>query len=520
MLAGSLVATTSSSTPPAEAAGAPWIDTQNRAAVVAAFQTEFGRTEPNSGWTGSRQGCVAGATSQAFRDSIFSRVNYFRSMAGVPAGVTENATYSAKAQQAALMMSVQGSLSHSPGAGYACYTAQGAEAAGSSDLYLGRTGAQAISGYIEDPGAGNTRAGHRNWILHPTTRQMGTGDIPAAGGWASNALWVFDNVFGAQPQLREGDGFVAWPPRGYVPGQVVFPRWSLSLRGGDFSVATVTMTAGGANVPATVVHRDAASNGAPFPIIVWEPSGVNTNPPNDITYRVSVAGVRVGGQPRSFSYDVTVLGSTPPPDPSTFHGFVDQAYLDFFGRAAEVSERDYWSARLASGTTRFEFVRALANSDSWTASVVNRLYSDTLGRSADATGRSYWTGRLQNGLPVANVAASFYGSAEYVVLQGGTYAAWVDDLYGVLLRRGPDGGGLSYWSQEAQGVGTGTVAYRFYQSPESRRTRVIQMYQTFLGRNPDPAGLAHWTEVLLSGDDLQLAAFLASSDEYFVRSGS
>ncbi len=136
------------------------------------------------------------------------------------------------------------------------------------------------------------------------------------------------------------------------------------------------------------------------------------------------------------------------------------------------------------------------------------------------TGRSYWTGRLQNGLPVANVAASFYGSAEYVVLQGGTYAAWVDDLYGVLLRRGPDGGGLSYWSQEAQGVGTGTVAYRFYQSPESRRTRVIQMYQTFLGRNPDPAGLAHWTEVLLSGDDLQLAAFLASSDEYFVRSGS
>ena len=522
MLAGSLVATTtttSSSTAPAEASGVPWIHTQDRVAVVAAYLTEFGRTAPNSGWSGNRQGCTAGTTSQAFRDSIFSRVNYFRSMAAVPNGVTENATYSAKAQQAALMMSVQGSLSHSPGTGYGCYTAQGAEAAALSNLYLGRTGAQAITGYIEDPGAGNTRVGHRNWILHPTTRQMGTGDIPSAGGWASNTLWVFDNVFGAQPQLRENEGYVAWPPRGYVPGQVVFPRWSFSLRGGDFSSASITMTVAGASVPATVVHRDAGS-GAPFPIIVWEPVGVNTSPASDTTYRVTVSGVRVSGQNRTYSYDVTLLGSTPPPDPSTFHGFVDQAYVDFFGRHAVTSERDYWSARLAAGTSRFTFVRALANSDSWTSSVVDRLYVDTLGRAADTAGRTYWSGRLQNGLPLASVAASFYGSPEYVTRQGGSYAAWLGDLYGVLLRRGPDGAGLNYWNQEAISAGTGPVAYRFYQSSESRRSRVIQMYQKFLGRDPDPAGLAYWTEVLVSGDDLQLAGFLASSDECFVRSSS
>lgn len=520
LITGGLVGTPSSSTPPAGAAAPPWVDTQNREAVVAAFQNEFGRTAPTHGWTGARQGCVAGTTSQAFRDSIFSRVNYFRSMAGVPAGVTENAGYSAKAQQAALMMSVSGRLSHSPDGSFGCYTADGAAAAAASDLYLGRTGTESINGYMEDPGAGNVRAGHRNWVLHPTTGQMGTGDIPASGGWASNTLWVFDNVFGPQPALRESDGFVAWPPRGYVPGHVVYPRWSLSLRGGDFSAATVSMTSNGSNLPVTVVHRDGANNGAPFPIVVWEPSGVNTSPQNDTTYRVTVNGARLNGQPRSFAYEVTILGSAPPVDPATFHPFVDQAYLDFFGRNALTSERDYWSGRLAAGTSRYDFVRALANSDAWTANVVNRLYLDTLGRQADSAGRAYWIGRLQGGLPVAQVAASFYGSPEYVTLQGGTYAAWVRDLYGVLLLRSADGGGLDFWSREAVGQGPGSVAYRFYQSAESRQARVTALYLTFLGRNPDPGGLAAWTEVLASGDDLRLAAFLASSDEYFIRASS
>ena len=50
------------------------------------------------------------------------RLNYYRAMAGVPATVTFSDTYNAMDQQAALMMSANGQLSHSPPTTWTCYT--------------------------------------------------------------------------------------------------------------------------------------------------------------------------------------------------------------------------------------------------------------------------------------------------------------------------------------------------------------------------------------------------------------
>lgn len=88
----------------------------------------------NPSWTGNISTCNPGTTTQAFRDSVLERINYFRSMAGVPAGVTFSDEYNQKAQQAALMMSANGSLSHDPPTSWKCYTDQGHEAAGKSNL--------------------------------------------------------------------------------------------------------------------------------------------------------------------------------------------------------------------------------------------------------------------------------------------------------------------------------------------------------------------------------------------------
>ena len=69
---------------------------------------------------------------------------------------------------------------------------------------------------------------------------MGTGDVPSANNlW--NDLWVFDTNYSA-PRPGTRDGFVAWPPKGYVPYQAVYPRWSFSYPGADFSGASVTMS--------------------------------------------------------------------------------------------------------------------------------------------------------------------------------------------------------------------------------------------------------------------------------------
>ncbi len=500
-----------------------WLDTSNRQAVIDSYALEFSKVDPDIGWTGDRGSCSPGTTNPAYRTAIIDRVNWFRSVGGVPATVTENATYSAKAQEAALMMSVSDQLSHNPDQSeFDCYTSNGAEAAGKSNLYLGRTGPHAITGYMFDPGSGNVSVGHRNWILHPTVQQFGTGDTPGPGRQATNTLWVVDNTFDPQPALREAQDFIAWPARGFVPGEVVFPRWSFSVRNGDFTSASVTTqridngrVSGTVSSPIVFQNESA---GAPFSILVWEPVGIDTNPTVDQTYRITVDNVRLGSVTKSYSYEVVVIGdqvAALTSAPGDIASFANAAYTDFLGRAATAAEKNNWIQQINAGTTRHELVAELTQSDEWAANVVDGMYLDTLGRVPDAGGRAFWVDQLRNGTSVARMAALFYGSPEYIAEEGNQLDRWITDLYYELLQRQPDGGGLSYWVSETNRTTSGSVALRFYQSDESRRARVQALYQSLLGRASDAGGETFWAGVLANGDDLALAANLAASDEYF-----
>ncbi len=295
----------------------PWIDPTDRQTSLDYFNQVYRASEgiPIS-WTGSHADCNAGETSPTFREAVQLRINYFRSMAGVPGTIQLSDEYSRKAQQAALMMSVNGQLSHNPPPSWLCYTAEGAQAAGSSNLFLGVYGPAAITGYMEDPGSGNYFVGHRRWILYPQTLQMGTGDIPNTGGyWPSNALWVFDeNMWNPRPETREE--YVAWPPPGYTPYQVVFPRWSFAYADADFSGATVAMSSGGQNIP---VALQPVVNGYGENTFVWVPDiPIGSPPPTDITYEVTVTGVKVNGVPHIFTYQVILF------DPGTLSAKPDE----------------------------------------------------------------------------------------------------------------------------------------------------------------------------------------------------
>lgn len=261
------------------------------------------------GWTGSHASCNAGTTSSDFKNSVLARINYFRAMAGVPANVTLDSSYNAKAQQAALMMSANNTLSHTPPASWNCYTADGRTAAESSNISLGHNGWDAVGGQMRDNGANNTVVGHRRWLLLPQTQRMGTGDVPASGSFKpANAVWVFDgNTYAARPTTR--DEFVAWPTKGFNPYQVVPVRWSFSYPSANFTNATVTMTQGSSNVPLT---QEAVANGYGENTIVWRPFNLSADqnwakPSGDTTYQVTISNVVIGGQTRSFSYPVTVI---------------------------------------------------------------------------------------------------------------------------------------------------------------------------------------------------------------------
>jgi len=290
---------------------APWIDTSDRDEVIAAFRAAFDREAPPMNWTGEAGQCDPGDSSDALRRETLIRIAYYRAMAGVPATVIEDPLMSDKAQAAALMMSVEGELTHHPDSDYACFSAAGQEAAANSNLYLGRTGPLAIDGYIEDPGDRNVDVGHRSTILHPPTEVMGIGHVSGTlDRYPANALWVFDRgVFELEYETREPAGFVAWPPRGHVPAEVVYPRWSFGLQRASFERATVTMTGpDGLEVPLEIVARLSKDGEIPSSVIVWEPKLEFGEPEGDQIFTVTVADV---GPPEDrLSSQVVEIGDT------------------------------------------------------------------------------------------------------------------------------------------------------------------------------------------------------------------
>ena len=298
---------------PLSTTGGFTINPQNREESRAFFNAVFNASEGTEiNWTGDVAFCQAGTTSSEFKDAVLIRLNYFRAMAGVPANVTFTNDFNAMAQEAALIMSANDELSHFPPDSWDCFSFDGSEAAASSNLSIRRSGWDAVFGQMQDNGESNQSVGHRRWILYPQTQIMGTGDIPDTTQFdAANALWVFDsNYFEPRPSTREE--FVAWPPPGNVPFQVVFPRWSFSFPDADFSSATVTMLQGRNSVPVTI---ESFEDGAGENTLVWVPYNLNPNskferfpqPSSDTTYTVAVNNVMIRGSPRNFSYNVNVI---------------------------------------------------------------------------------------------------------------------------------------------------------------------------------------------------------------------
>jgi len=266
-------------------------------------------------WTGNAATCTPGTVSQAYLDATALRINYFRAMSGVPA-ITLTASNNLFSQATALLMSANRDIEHNPPMNWTCYNQVAADGA-AANLNIGSTGPKAIDSFMHDGGDNNARAGHRRSTMGTRQLTMGSGNVPETevGDYpATAALWVHDVRAAQRPVVR--DDFVAWPPKGFSPYQVVYPRWSLDYTNADFSAATVTMTRNGAPVPVQINSRETTSE----PGIVWIVNNLNNNanwprPAADETYTVTVGNVVVNGTPRIFTYDVTVFDpSIPGPD--------------------------------------------------------------------------------------------------------------------------------------------------------------------------------------------------------------
>lgn len=287
-------------------AAVPAIDNTNRAQVAATYQSAIAANlQLNPQWSGSATNCSTGSASDTFDAATIESVNWFRSMSGLRP-IVNDSRLSQAAQQAALMMHAQGTLSHSPGANWPCHSAAGAAAAGLSNLTLGLVGTRSVLGQIEDPGAGNEALGHRRWLLYPELARVGVANTSRA-----SAIQVIGG-FGSR---YSETSWVSWPPAGFVPDETVFPRWSTSYAGSgtvDFSRARVTVTENGRNLSVRLLPQVA---GFGDPTLGWEVTGANPTGPGDVVYRVNITGATVNGKAVSRSYSVTSFDASAPAAP-------------------------------------------------------------------------------------------------------------------------------------------------------------------------------------------------------------
>lgn len=285
-------------------AEAPAVAPRDRADSVRFYKEVYQASQGiGSGWTGAISGCVAGELDAAYREAIQLRVLYFRAMAGLGGEVVLDPALHPKCQLAALMMSANKDLRHDPPESWVCYSADGAEAASRSNLALGIAGPGAVDLFMEDPGDVNYFTGHRRWLLYPSLWRMGVGAVtPGANYPHAAALWVLFPPE-TRPPLPE---WVAWPPHGYVPRQVVYPRWSFSYPKADFSSADVIMTRDGEPVGLSV--SPLGPPGYADNTLVWMPQGLPSGPPSsDYRYEVAIRNVAIGGIYKIFEYTVVVI---------------------------------------------------------------------------------------------------------------------------------------------------------------------------------------------------------------------
>jgi uncharacterized protein YkwD len=242
-------------------------------------------------WTGSETGCNAGDTGAPGRENALKLVNLYRWLVGLPA-VTTDASRDAGAQECALMMDANNSLSHSPPSSWACYSAAGASAAGKSNLAT-TPGVKAVDLYIADPGNATTM-GHRRWILSNSLGPIGLG---STSGYS--CMWVIGGSGGG------ANPWTAFPPPGQVPlalftasyASIDSTGWTIQSDSINLSSASVTITDSGNDLPVNVVKL-ASGYGSAYAINIV-PQGWKAQAGH--TYQVTVTGA---SQPISYAVEV------------------------------------------------------------------------------------------------------------------------------------------------------------------------------------------------------------------------
>lgn len=204
----------------------------------------------------------------------------------------------------------------------------------------------------------------------------------------------------------------------------------------------------------------------------------------------------------------------PPDEVDPLVDYVERAYRDVLGRAADTAGRDHWVTALEGGMSTQTFARHLVASAEHRRVLVDAIYRGDLGRAPEPAALTYWEDRIRL-TSVDTVRAQVLGSAEALARAGGTTEAWVDLLYRSALGRPVDDAGLAYWGGLVDGGSSRPrVAQRVLATTEAVTATARAALTALLDRDPTPTELTTSVAIVRTGDVRTLVIQVVGSPPY------
>lgn len=199
----------------------PELEKRSAKDVCKDYQNNYVWT-PKSKYYIPRDDCTYGTHSTEDIEMTTKRVNFFRHLVGLSKiPQSTNKEYINKVNQACLVMDKNGVYGHNlSNPNLKCWSSAAQDGARFSNLcYFSdeASSAQSIQVYMEDTGVPSL--GHRRWVLNPPLSQVVTG-----ASLHYSALMVLRMPDSTEPCPV----FIAYPPPGPVPSDLIYKRWHFS----------------------------------------------------------------------------------------------------------------------------------------------------------------------------------------------------------------------------------------------------------------------------------------------------
>lgn len=251
-------------------------------------------TEPNP-FSSSGAQCDPGTLNQGGLNDTLTRINLYRWLSGL-GPTSDDPALNAINQKCANLESwwnfSMPQSPHAPPASSTCYTAEGAQGAGMSNIAWGNGPADSIDQFMEDDG-NETTMGHRRWIVNPPLGPVGIGYWEGGGMYGSAECLAVFGASGGGPT----PAWVAVPNQGFVPVEIA--QWTWTFHGNDAGIPSadvaVVRVEDNTSLAVEVIELQ---QGFGQNTISWVPMGWQAQAGQ--TYRVTISGLAGG----DVTYDV------------------------------------------------------------------------------------------------------------------------------------------------------------------------------------------------------------------------